>query len=685
MRIFALCLLFLPLSLASFQASADEESLLTPKAAMVASNPVDVEFFAAQPAIVQPTISPSGKYLAGLVHASGKPLLWVSELFGTSDPFLLSDGQWKIHWFQWISDSELIVSVHVPRHTYGTPIVVSRLVHVDISTRKVKVLFNKDKNPGFEQVQDRVIGGLINEPGNFLIQASKTFPPRVDVYKVNAKSRKLPIRRVEGNQRNIYEWGADVLGNVRAGWGFTGDQKAPVLKLKDSGGKWYDYSHMLSDRDAEVLALPTFDMDVVYLQMFADQGSDLLFAPAANLEADGGEVGPQIYRSVYRFNVRTGEEKKIYGRSDSEVANIVLDPLGKTIAAIVHHNEEVGSEIFAPHWKKAQTTIDKLFPNTQNYIVDISRDRKIALFMVEAPDAPPAFYLYRIADRKIDPLRRAYPALEGVPLGKVFDVSYTARDGLEIPAYLTLPAGLTPEDTHNIPFVVLPHGGPNARDFKRFDWLTQLIVNQGYGVLQMNFRGSTGYGVAYRKAGDKEWGQAMQDDITDGTHWLVEQGMADAGKICIVGGSYGGYAALMGVMKEPDLYRCAVSFNGVSDLSRLVSLANRYIGGRFFSRHIGRLWKDRKMLANNSPINLVANLKAPVLLVHGEKDRVVDIRQSKKMAKVLNRQKPGLSEFVELPDGDHYLSGYENRITFAKTMTEFLQSHLNPQTTLSVR
>jgi len=264
-------------------------------------------------------------------------------------------------------------------------------------------------------------------------------------------------------------------------------------------------------------------------------------------------------------------------------------------------------------------------------------------------------------------------------------VSYTARDGLKIPAYLTLPAGLTPEDTHNIPFVVLPHGGPNARDFKRFDWLTQLIVNQGYGVLQMNFRGSTGYGVAFRKAGDKQWGQAMQDDITDGTHWLVEQGMANAGKICIVGGSYGGYAALMGVVKEPDLYRCAVSFNGVADLSRLVSLANRYLGGRFSTRHIGRLWKDRKMLANNSPINLVANLKAPILLVHGEKDRVVDIRQSKKMAKVLNRQKPGLSEFVELPGGDHYLSGYENRITFAKTMTEFLQTHLGPQSIASSR
>ena len=684
MRIFTLCLLLLSLSLGASKVCAAQESHLTSTAPML-GKPVDVELFSAQPTIQGPNISPSGQHIAGLIHVSGKPVLWIKALFGDAAPLIFSDGQWKIRWFDWISDSELIVGVHVPRSIIGTPIVVSRLMHVDVSTRKTKMLFSKDKNVGFEQLQDWVISTLRNDPGNFLIQASKAQPPRFGVYKASAKSRKLPVGRVEASQPGIKNWVADALGNVRAGYGFTADQKKGVLKLKDASGAWQDHSDLLNDRDAEVLALPTSNMDLVYLQMFAVRGSDTSNPPVAASEIGDGNADAQIYRSVYEFNVRTGDEKKLFGRSDSEVSNIILDEQGRSIAAVEYHNEEVGREIFDPDWLKVQTTLDTLFPDTKNSIVDITDDRNIALFKVEAPDVPPAFYVYRVADRKIDPLKRTYPALVDVPLGKVFDVSYTARDGLEIPAYLTLPAGLTPEDTHNIPFVVLPHGGPNARDLKRFDWLAQLIVNQGYGVLQMNFRGSTGYGVAFRKAGDKQWGQAMQDDITDGTHWLVEQGIADAGKICIVGASYGGYAALMGVVKEPNLYRCAVSLNGLSDLTSLLHLTKNFVGGRYSTRHIGRLWEDRKMLANNSPVNLAANLKAPVLLVHGEKDRVVDIRQSKKMAKVLNKQKPGLSEFVELPDGDHYLSGYENRITFAKTMTKFLQTHLNPQATLSVR
>ncbi len=547
------------------------------------------------------------------------------------------------------------------------------------------MLFSKDKNLGFEQLQDSVVSTSANKPGHFLIQASKTRVARVSVFEANANSRKLPSSRVQGSLAGVVGWHADALGNVRAGYGFTSDQEKGVLRLKDASGKWHDYSHLYRDRDAQVLALPTINMDLAYVQMFPPQRSSASAILVVDVEVDDTRNEAALYRSVFELNVRTGVERELFGREDSEVKDLVLDEKGRQMVAVEYYNEEVPRQIFDPNWLKIDAVLDKHFPATKNSIVDVSHDRKIVLFSTEAPDIPRAYYVYRVADRQIDAFKHTYPALLDVPLGKVFDVSYTARDGLEIPAYLTLPAGLTPASARNIPFVMLPHGGPNARDFKRFDWLAQLVVNQGYGVLQMNFRGSTGYGVAFRQAGDKEWGQAMQDDITDGTHWLIDQSMADAGKICIVGASYGGYAALMGVVKEPNLYRCAVSLNGVSDLSTYLHFASKFVGGRYFTRHIGRLWEDRKMLANNSPVNLVANLKAPVLLVHGEKDRVVDIRHSKKMAKVLNRQKPGLSEFVELPGGDHYLSGYENRITFAKKMTEFLQTHLNPQTTLSAR
>ncbi len=226
-----------------------------------------------------------------------------------------------------------------------------------------------------------------------------------------------------------------------------------------------------------------------------------------------------------------------------------------------------------------------------------------------------------------------------------------------------------------LPFVVLPHGGPHARDFLRFDWLAQLMTSQGYGVLQMNFRGSTGYGADFFEAGKKQWGQAMQDDITDGTHWLIAQGLADPERICIAGASYGGYAALMGVAKEPELYQCAVSLNGVADLPSLLSSKRRYVGGTFYTRFIGHLWRDRQALRANSPARRADEIVAPVLLVHGEDDRVVNKRQSRKMRDALKTAKVD-HQFVELPEGDHYLSREANRQAFAKVATEFLAEHL---------
>ena len=207
-------------------------------------------------------------------------------------------------------------------------------MHVDFVTRKTKMLFSKDKNIGFEQLQDSVISTPINDPGTFLIQASKTSSPKFSVYKANANTRKLPSRRVEGSQSNIVSWNADVLGNVRFGRGFTADQKTAVLKLKDADDVWHDYSYLLNGREAEVLALPTLNLDLVYLQMFAALGPGRSNIKIADLETDGGEEGAQIYRSVYEFNVRTGKEKKLFGRSDSEVANIVLDEQGRSITAV---------------------------------------------------------------------------------------------------------------------------------------------------------------------------------------------------------------------------------------------------------------------------------------------------------------------------------------------------------------
>ena len=249
--------------------------------------------------------------------------------------------------------------------------------------------------------------------------------------------------------------------------------------------------------------------------------------------------------------------------------------------------------------------------------------------------------------------------------------SYRARDGLEIPAYLSLPAGTGAKPAAPLPAIVMPHGGPGARDFSSFDPLVQLFTSRGYAVLQMNYRGSAGYGSAFQGAGHHQWGQAMQDDVTDGTRWLAAEGFADPRRTCIVGWSYGGYAALMGAVKEPELYACVVSIAGVSDLPDLIASKRNYINGRIGTAAIGDLWTDRKSLEANSPVNGADRIRAPVLLAHGTKDRVVQIKQSTDMAKALKRAGKSF-QYVELEDADHSVLRGPERLKLFRAVDEFV-------------
>jgi dipeptidyl aminopeptidase/acylaminoacyl peptidase len=255
-------------------------------------------------------------------------------------------------------------------------------------------------------------------------------------------------------------------------------------------------------------------------------------------------------------------------------------------------------------------------------------------------------------------------------------VTYSARDGLEIPAYLSLPPGAMNPPQRLLPAIVLPHGGPIAQDVAAFDPWVQLLTNRGFAVLQMNFRGSTGYGREFRTSGFKQWGQAMQDDVTDGTRWLIEQGLADPEKICIFGGSYGGYAALMGAVRESGLYTCAVSLNGVSDLIALMDHQRRYAFYEAAVAHIGDRWTDRKMLKENSPVNRADEIKIPVLLVHGTDDRTVPYSQSNAMANALEKADVTY-QYLKIENADHSLTRGDHRLEFFTALDKFLGTYLD--------
>jgi len=325
--------------------------------------------------------------------------------------------------------------------------------------------------------------------------------------------------------------------------------------------------------------------------------------------------------------------------------------------------------------------IRKFFKESANVQVhDSTEDDSTILLYVDGPSDPPSYYYYRVAQARIEPVGMERERMAARPLPTARVVRWKSTDGREFTGYLTRPPGAA--NATKMPLVVMPHGGPESRDQLRFDRWVQFLAGRGYAVFQPNFRGSEGFGLAFAESGYGEWGRKMQDDITTGVDALISDGSVDAGHVCIMGASYGGYAALAGATLTPDKYRCVISIAGISELSALV--AYKHLGWETGSeayknllRRIGDPDRDEAQLAAVSPARLAGQIKAPILLIHGERDGVVPISQSERMKKALDKA-GRTSEFVRLYDEGH--SGWDDDVhrKVLASVGEFLKKHLGP-------
>lgn len=327
--------------------------------------------------------------------------------------------------------------------------------------------------------------------------------------------------------------------------------------------------------------------------------------------------------------------------------------------------------------------LDRAFPNKTVNVYGWSTDGSRTLAEVQSGSSPPTYYLIDFSTHRADIAAESYPGLGSVPLGEFKEITYKARDGTPIPAYLTLPPG---KPAGPVPLVVYPHGGPQARDYPSFDWVVQFLATRGYAVLQPQFRGSTGFGEAFERAGYRQWGGLMQDDVTDGVQAMIAQGVADPHHIAIVGMSYGGFAALAGAAFTPTLYSCAVSVNGVSDLHALMDEQAPQSGfmygraARFIST--GQSWLQERIgsetdptIKTRSPINSVEAIRIPVLVAYSTSDGVVPNEQSESMAGALGKAGKPVT-VVKLPEEDHWMSRSETRVQFLHALESFLHDHI---------
>ncbi|HLY51672.1 MAG TPA: S9 family peptidase, partial [Steroidobacteraceae bacterium] len=361
----------------------------------------------------------------------------------------------------------------------------------------------------------------------------------------------------------------------------------------------------------------------------------------------------------------------LYSRPDVDVGGILQWPIDRHVTGFVYETDRPHTHFTDPHAAAIEEQLERALPGAYHVVVDATLDGSQLVTVSFSDVMPPRYHLMDVASGALTELGRQGAALGNAPLAPVRPVTVPGEGGISIPGYLTLPLGEAPG--RKLPAVVLPHGGPYARDHWGYDPLVQILANRGYAVLQLNFRGSTGYGEQWREAGHQAWGTIMHADITAGAHWLIDSGIADPARLAIVGWSYGGYAALIGVEKEPQLYRCAVSIAGVSDLSQMAHDDERFYGGKDSAGDA--MGTDPAALRAQSPLEHAELIRVPVLLVHGDEDYTVLVEHSKAMDQALARH--GVPhELVLIHHGDHSLVRPQMRLTLYQKLTEFLHKNL---------
>jgi dipeptidyl aminopeptidase/acylaminoacyl peptidase len=340
-------------------------------------------------------------------------------------------------------------------------------------------------------------------------------------------------------------------------------------------------------------------------------------------------------------------------------------------------------EIFDTSLETDIKGIQAKLPEASVAIDSWSDDRSRVLLFVSGGGLSERYVLFDRKARTTELIAVARPEIKAEHVGQVITIEYKAADGLKIPALITWPTGIAEADRKNLPLIVLPHGGPESYDAVGFDWLAQYFANEGYMVFQPNFRGSGGFGESFAAAGYGEWGRKMQSDITDGVRALNRMGWADSNRACILGGSYGGYAALAGGAMTPELYKCVVAIAGVTNLREMLGTELRDHGPRsrayrYWVDVIGDPAKDADRIESVSPVNLADRFQAPVLLIHGTDDLVVPPKQSDQMESALKKAGKDVT-YMKLKGDDHYLSKSENRRDALQAMSNFVAKHIGGQ------
>ena len=582
-------------------------------------------------------ISPDGNHIAYMKPWKNRMNVHVVNIESNNETRLTSSEERSIYGFLWLGDQRIGYvkddGGDEDLHFFG--------VNID-GTNEI------DLTP-FEKVQARIIDDLEDDPDHVIIGLNKRDTRVHDPYRVNVYTGDMEM--IAKNPGNISGWMTDHSGKLRMA--ITSDGVNTSLLYRDTEKD--DFQTILTT-DFKITVSPLlFTFDNKNLYVASNRGRDKT--------------------AIFEFNIENAREGNlIFEHEDVDVSRLMYSKKRKILTG-VGYTVAKGEMTFFDKWREnIQNKLESKFQGYEVGITSFSKDESKAIVVTYSDRSRGAYYHYDVDKDKLTELGEISPWLNENHMAEMKPIEYASRDGLTIHGYLTLPVG---SKGKNLPVVINPHGGPWVRDSWGYNSEVQFLANRGYAVLQMNYRGSTGYGKEFWTISFKQWGKSMQDDITDGVNWLIKEGIADPGRVAIYGASYGGYATLAGLAFTPDLYACGVDYVGVSSIFTMMESIPPYweLYRSMQYEMIGDPVKDKELLESVSPLLHVDKIKAPLFVAQGANDPRVKKSESDQMVEALKARGIDVPYMVKENEG-HGFYNEENQFDFYREMEKFLKNHI---------
>lgn len=596
-----------------------------------------VEDFFKNPETIKYSLSPDGKYISFLKDWNNRLNIYVKTTLGDDTLRITNEKDKDIEDFVWVNDEKIVYFVDKK----GTE--EYSLYSIDISGKNEKLLHSAKK------AKIKVISLLSNIENEILILENSRDNKIFDVYRLNIETGKMKM--VLKNPGNYTEFLPDHNGVIRIVIATDGVREA-ILHREDDNSEF------------TTLKITNFK-NVFYPRRFTPDNKNLYVL--SNINRDK--------KVLIEYDIDKNEEVRvIFEHPFVDLEDVVYSTKRKDVVGVRYSTWKKETVYFDEEIKYFAKELRKRFPGYITEIASIDKNENFIVIKVHNDKTRGIYYLYDTNEGEFSKLAEVCPWLQEENMADMNPVSYLADDDKNINGYLVLPKNTKP---HKLPVIVIVHGGLWNRVHWNFNAAAQLFANRGYAVFMMNFRGSTGYGKEFWTSGFKQWGQKMQDDVTSGVEWLIDQKIADPDRIAIMGDSYGGYSAMMGLIINPDLYSCGISISGMTDLIHFLESVPPYWEPfrKMLAEMIGDPYKDKEMLKENSPVYNIKSIKSPLFLAYGANDSKIDLLDVKKIYSFLKDRRIPVEKMIKENEA-HGFKNQENRIELYSRIEKFVETHL---------